>query len=63
MIFSVIKKFKYLLHFSIFIPVSVPLSLYSRLEQNLIKSVPAGAFSAYKKLKRMWVCLERPAYI
>lgn len=26
---------------------------FSRLEQNLIKSVPAGAFSAYKKLKRM----------
>lgn len=26
---------------------------FSRLEQNVIKSVPAGAFSAYKKLKRM----------
>lgn len=25
----------------------------SRLEQNLIKSIPPGAFSPYKKLKRM----------
>ena len=27
-----------------------------RLEQNQITEVPAKAFSAYKKLKRMWVC-------
>lgn len=27
----------------------------SRLEQNAIKVIPAGAFSPYKKLRRMWV--------
>lgn len=26
-----------------------------RLEQNAIKVIPAGAFSPYKKLRRMWV--------
>lgn len=26
-----------------------------RLEQNSIKVIPAGAFSPYKKLRRMWV--------
>uniref|UniRef100_A0AAQ5Z9S6 Slit homolog 3 (Drosophila) n=1 Tax=Amphiprion ocellaris TaxID=80972 RepID=A0AAQ5Z9S6_AMPOC len=36
------------------IPGNLPEGIVEiRLEQNLIKSVPAGAFSAYKKLKRM----------
>uniref|UniRef100_A0AAX7SX28 Slit homolog 3 (Drosophila) n=1 Tax=Astatotilapia calliptera TaxID=8154 RepID=A0AAX7SX28_ASTCA len=36
------------------IPVNLPEGIVEiRLEQNLIKSVPAGAFSAYKKLKRI----------
>ncbi|KAA8588676.1 hypothetical protein FQN60_010021 [Etheostoma spectabile] len=36
------------------IPANLPEGIVEiRLEQNLIKSVPAGAFSAYKKLKRM----------
>ncbi|CDQ87068.1 unnamed protein product [Oncorhynchus mykiss] len=32
---------------------SVRLVINSRLEQNLIKNIPAGAFSPYKKLKRI----------
>uniref|UniRef100_A0A669DBV8 Slit homolog 3 (Drosophila) n=1 Tax=Oreochromis niloticus TaxID=8128 RepID=A0A669DBV8_ORENI len=36
------------------IPVNLPEGIVEiRLEQNLIKGVPAGAFSAYKKLKRI----------
>ncbi|KAM6924252.1 slit homolog 3 protein [Xenentodon cancila] len=36
------------------IPANLPEGIVEiRLEQNLIKSVPAGAFSAYKKLKRI----------
>ncbi|TMS17671.1 Slit-like protein 3 protein [Larimichthys crocea] len=36
------------------IPANLPEGIVEiRLEQNLIKSVPAGAFSTYKKLKRM----------
>lgn len=36
------------------IPGNLPEGIVEiRLEQNLIKSVPAGAFSAYKKLKRI----------
>ncbi|XP_011609228.2 slit homolog 3 protein isoform X1 [Takifugu rubripes] len=36
------------------IPSNLPEGIVEiRLEQNLIKSVPAGAFSAYKKLKRI----------
>uniref|UniRef100_A0AAQ4RR43 Slit homolog 3 (Drosophila) n=1 Tax=Gasterosteus aculeatus aculeatus TaxID=481459 RepID=A0AAQ4RR43_GASAC len=36
------------------IPANLPEAIVEiRLEQNLIKNVPAGAFSAYKKLKRM----------
>ncbi|XP_031696126.1 slit homolog 3 protein-like [Anarrhichthys ocellatus] len=36
------------------IPANLPESIVEiRLEQNLIKSVPAGAFSSYKKLKRI----------
>lgn len=30
-------------------------SFHRRLEQNGIRSVPPGAFSPYKKLRRMWV--------
>uniref|UniRef100_A0AAQ4PB77 Slit homolog 3 (Drosophila) n=1 Tax=Gasterosteus aculeatus aculeatus TaxID=481459 RepID=A0AAQ4PB77_GASAC len=36
------------------IPANLPEAIVEiRLEQNLIKNVPAGAFSAYKKLKRI----------
>ncbi|XP_037636755.1 slit homolog 3 protein [Sebastes umbrosus] len=36
------------------IPANLPEGIVEiRLEQNLIKSVPAGAFSSYKKLKRI----------
>uniref|UniRef100_A0A665WBT0 Slit homolog 3 (Drosophila) n=1 Tax=Echeneis naucrates TaxID=173247 RepID=A0A665WBT0_ECHNA len=36
------------------IPANLPEGIVEiRLEQNLIKSVPAGAFTAYKKLKRI----------
>uniref|UniRef100_A0A7N9AXC3 Slit homolog 3 (Drosophila) n=1 Tax=Mastacembelus armatus TaxID=205130 RepID=A0A7N9AXC3_9TELE len=36
------------------IPANLPEGIVEiRLEQNLIKSVPAGAFTAYKKLKRV----------
>lgn len=45
----------FLIRSNFFFPLSFTPSLlsFSRLEQNLIKSVPAGAFTAYKKLKRM----------
>ncbi|KTG34062.1 hypothetical protein cypCar_00009827, partial [Cyprinus carpio] len=37
------------------IPANLPEGIVEiRLEQNMIKSIPAGAFSTYKKLKRIW---------
>lgn len=36
-------------------PSFFPPSFHRRLEQNGIRSVPPGAFSPYKKLRRMWV--------